>query len=152
MPSPEHTFQTIAIAFLGRALPGVPAWSIDCGIFSDGSQRAQNAKMARRRRGILPGYPDLWLILAPMVAFELKKPKDGVLTDAQLARRDELQRAGHYWFGPVTTLEQIEACLVSLQPVYGYQLRASTGITVPVPRVSDRRETSYQRLNDQVPF
>lgn len=152
MPSPEHAFQQTAIAFLGRALPGVPAWSIDCGVFRDGSKKMENVLMARKRRGILPGYPDVWLMLSPLITFELKKPKGGRLSDDQLARRDDLHRMGHHWFGPITTLEQIEACLVSLQPVYGYTLRATTGVVVPVPVVSERREKSYGRLNEEMPF
>ena len=143
----ESLLQEAAVAFIKRALPGVPVWSVDCVWPNDGSEWARNILMSRRRRGILSGYPDVIVWLSPVVTFELKRAKGGSLSDAQLARRDELIRALHHWFGPITALEQIEAAFVSL----GVKLAATTGIVVPVPKVGVRREANYAKLNDPVP-
>lgn len=163
MPA-EHEFQKAAVVFIRRAMPGVAVWSIDCGIFSDRSTKSQNAMIARKRRGILAGYPDVVIILSPLICMELKPEKphnatsaklrawEFLITDAQLSRRDELRRAGHHWFGPVTTLPEIEACLRSLQPSYGYQIRASTQQIAAVPKISNRRELAFNATNEEVPF
>lgn len=147
MAGSEHNFQQAAYNFCKAALPGKPVWSVDCGWPNDGSAKAQNTLMARKRRGILPGYPDLWIMISPMIAFETKA-KDGRLSDAQLARRDELLREGHRWFGPIQALEEIEASLVSL----GIKLALTTGIKARVPQVGVRREANYAKMHDPLPF
>lgn len=141
----EHDFQRVAWLFTKAMLPGVPVWSIDCG-WPGMTEKDNNIRRRRARRGVPPGLPDLWVMLHPVFTFETKADK-GALSDAQLARRDELIRAGHYWFGPITKLEQIEAALRSKD----ISVRASCGIVVPVPQVSKRREEAWRRLHDPVP-
>lgn len=149
---PEHAFQKTAFEFLKRALPGAAVWSVENAVEGDAqSPRVRLIKIKRLERGVLPGQPDISVYtLQPRglvyVGFECKAP-NGVLSDAQLARRDDILRNGGHWFG-VRTIEQIEAALLSL----GLSLACRTGaMGVAVPIVGKRREASYARLNEPVP-
>lgn len=150
MPSAEETkFQITAYNFCVKALPTAAIWSVDNGVENDGSERARNILMKRRRRGILSGVPDIYVLYDGITAhFELKRLKSGYLSDHQLARREAIIRNKGHWFGPITTIEQIESCMWSL----GWRLSARTGSNgVPIPKPGVRRLANFAKLNEPIP-
>ncbi len=150
MKTGETTFQIAAFAYCRRARPHAMWWSADAGQRHDGSQKATNILLRRKRRGLIAGVPDIHCMDAGLfIVFELKNPDgDGRLDDAQLDFRATLLRNGGHWFGPVTRIEQIEAALISVcRPPLCHT--GATGVVPPQP--SGRRLAAWAKMHDEVP-
>lgn len=109
----EGDFQVTAIAHLELILPP----DAICTSIDHANAKSWAAGADRKRRGVLPGVPDILVMWSPnptahlvvVVWFECKAAK-GVLGTDQESFRDAARAQGQYWCAP-KTLEDIEATL-----------------------------------------
>jgi hypothetical protein len=109
----EGDFQVTAIAHLELILPAEAI----CTSIDHANAKSWAAGADRKRRGVLPGLPDILVTWSPnptahlvvVIWFECKA-RDGVLRTDQESFRDAALAQGQYWCAP-KTLEDIEAAL-----------------------------------------
>lgn len=111
--SEEHDFQTVAVDHLELVLPPTAiCFSID-----HANARNALAGALRKRRGVLPGIPDVFVTWSADPASRLSvilwletKATRGVLSVDQEAFRVAALALGQYWAAP-RTLEEVDAAL-----------------------------------------
>jgi hypothetical protein len=109
----EGDFQTTAVDHLELILPA----DAICTSIDHANAKSRFAGADRKRRGVLPGVPDILVTWSPdptarlvvVVWFECKA-RLGVLSTDQKSFRDAALAQGQYWSAP-KTLEDIEAAL-----------------------------------------
>ena len=89
--SPEHDLQVAVVSALRDHCPFL-FWHTP-----NGGKRNIKTAARLKKEGVLPGVPDIQIMLPHRSAFLELKSKRGRLTDSQIAFRQSAQAAGHWW-------------------------------------------------------
>ena len=89
--SPEHDLQVAIVDALRAHCPFL-FWHTP-----NGGKRGIKTAVRLKKEGVLPGVPDIQIMLPNRSAFLELKAKRGRLTDSQIAFRQSAQAAGHWW-------------------------------------------------------
>lgn len=118
MKHPEWDFQAAAYAYLRKTLPvEALVWATD---HAGARSPAQGARL--KRRGIIPGIPDLFVWSnGRLIGLELKVGTNTATEDQKLFGMALRHCIGGHWF-MVRTLEDVEIAMLAA----GIRLRATT--------------------------
>lgn len=134
---PEHALQQKVFVYLRRALPaGSYVTSIDHARKSTEAQR-----LMLRARGVLPGIPDMVVLVAgfPAIWIELKAP-GGTASENQIVTAEAIARNGHRCF-EARTVDEVQS--------YLHQMGVPLAERSPAPaatKVTARKRTSQLPL------